>query len=80
MTALLYLGLSLSDSTALPTRYVPVRTFTFPANSLELEDAKRRCELIQLLADSIEQHARHEVNYKTEQRIKKLLKELEKDK
>jgi len=80
MTAMLFaLGLSLSDATP-DTRYVPVKTYIFRANSEELAEAKERCELIELLAQSIDDRARHQVNAKIERRIAEILKRLLKEK
>jgi len=77
MTAMLFaLGLSLSDATPESVRYVPVKTYTFKANSQELEEAKLRCELISLLAESIDDRARHTINSRTEKRIRELLREI----
>ena len=78
MTALIFaLGLlPLSDNDFDTTHYVPVKTYSFPANSQALEEAKKRAELITLLAESIELSAHHKNNQPTEERIQRLLRSL----
>ena len=59
--------------------YIPVKRYSFPANSEAMADAKQRAELIALLADSIEASAEHKVDEKRERRIQKLMRQLLKD-
>ena len=56
--------------------YIPVKRYSFPANSEAMADAQRRAELIALLADSIEASAQHKVDEKRERRIQKLMQAL----